>query len=341
MDRLRIGMIGAGAISRAHLPAVAAHDQAELICVADVDLDRARERAEQFGCSRAAADYNDLIAMDDVDAVIIGIPARFHADAAIRAAQAGKHVLCEKPMARTLQECDDMARAADQAGVTLAIAFVRRFDPEWGKVRELVQAGAVGRPCLWRRAAQGSAPQPPTYGAWYAQSEFSDGPLSESGAHDFDFVRYTFGDVEAVTASSWQMGRHGDVRDTNTVVVDFQSGDQMQCFWCWALPPKTTGATVSGLDVLGPDGVIRQPQRVEGSRYTVTVARAQGEDEVIPFEVDRTKSWFYEQFDDFLQAIETGRPPRGSGLDGRRAQEVTLAAWRSSDEGRRVNVSEL
>jgi len=334
-------MIGAGAISRAHLPAIDAHELGELVCVADIDIDRARERADAFGAERAVADYADVLAMDDVDAVVIGVPARFHAEIAIEAAQAGKHVLCEKPMARTLQECDDMTRAAEENGVTLAIAFVRRFDPEWGKVRELVQAGAVGRPCLWRRAAQGSSPQPPAYGAWYAQSEFSDGPLSESGAHDFDFVRYTFGNVKAVTASVWQMGRTGDVLDTGTVIVDFESGDQMQCFWSWGLPPKCGGATVVGLDVLGPDGVIRQPRRVDGTSYAVTVARANGEEEEVPFELDRAQTWFYEQFDDFAQSIADKRPSRGAALDGRRAQEITLAAWKSSEEGRRVEMSEL
>ena len=338
MDLLRVGMIGAGAISRAHLPAIAAREDAELICVADVDVGKAQERAEQFGASRWVADYRELVAMDDIEAVIIGVPARFHAEIAIKAAEAGRHVLCEKPMARTLTECDEMARAAEENDVTLAMAFVRRFDPEWGKVRELVQAGAVGRPCLWRRAAQGSGPQPPNYGAWYVQSEFSDGPLTESAAHDLDFVRYTFGDASAVTASVWQMGRAGDVLDTGTVIVDFESGDQMQCFWSWGLPAGCSGATVAGLDVLGPDGAIRHPQRVEGDEFSVTVARGDGQDEVIPFTVDRASTWFHEQFDNFVQSIRGTQTPRGTAEDGRKAQEIALAAFESSRTGRRVEV---
>jgi len=264
VETLRIGMIGAGAISRAHLPAVAARDDVELACIADIDVAKAKERADQFDAERAVADYNELVAMDDVDAVIIGVPARFHAEIAVKAADAGKHVLCEKPMARTLEECDAMARAAKANRVTLAIALVRRFDPAWGKVRELALAGRVGRPCLWRRAAQGSSPQPPNYGLWYAQSKFSDGPLSESGSHDFDFVRYTFGDAKAVTASVWHMSRTGDVLDTGTVIVDFQSGDQMQCFWSWGLPPKCSGATVSGLDHVHVEVVVGQHRAARG-----------------------------------------------------------------------------
>ena len=339
MDTLRIGMVGAGAISRAHLPAVAARDDCELACIADIDMAKASERAEQFGAARAVADYHELIAMDDVDAVIIGVPARFHAEIAVKAADAGKHVLCEKPMARTLAECDAMAHAAQANRVTLAVGFVRRFDPVWGKVRELVLEGRVGRPCLWRRAAQGSSPQPPNYGPWYAQSEFSDGPLSESAAHDFDFVRYTFGDAKAVTASVWHMSRTGDVLDTGTVIVDFHSGDQMQCFWSWGLPPKCSGATVSGLDVLGPDGAIREPQHVQGNEYTVTVAGANGHDDVIPFTMDRTTTWFHEQLDNFIQSIRGAQSPRGTAADGRKAQEICLAAFESTQTGRRVGIA--
>mgnify|MGYP002682521382 CR=1 FL=1 len=254
MSKLGIGMIGAGSISNAHLPAVAASEKARLVCIADLSEETARAKAEQFRAERTVADYRDLLAMDDIDAVIIGIPAGLHAEATLAAFDAGKHVLVDKPMARTLEECDAMIDASEKAGKVLQVAMVRRFDTDWGKMKELALAGAIGRPCQWRRIAVGSAPQPP-YGAWYSDSRFSDGPLSESGAHDLDFVRYTFGDVKSVTASVRHMSTQGDVFDNAIVVLDFESGDSMLCQWSWSLPPGCP-AGLSGLDILGPEGCI-------------------------------------------------------------------------------------
>ncbi|PIX40279.1 MAG: hypothetical protein CO096_03665 [Armatimonadetes bacterium CG_4_9_14_3_um_filter_66_14] len=338
MSRLGIGMIGGGAISNAHLAAVAASDKAELVCVADLNASTAEEKAEKFGAKSFATDYRELLAREDVDAVIIGIPAGLHAEAALAAFQTGKHVLVEKPMARTLAECDAMIGAAEQAGKVLQVAMVRRFDADWGKVRELVQAGKVGRPCLWRRMAQGSAPQPP-HGAWYSDASLSDGPLAESGAHDFDFVRYTFGDVRAVTATNWQMGRVGSVLDTGIVTLDFESGDRMLCVWSWGLPPKCGGGTLSGMDVLGPDGALQQSRHRDDGRYECVVNGPDGAQEVFDFDNPRAGDyWFSGQFDNFVESVHGRQTPRATGLDGRKAQEIALAAFESSRTGRRVEL---
>ena len=339
MSSLGFGMIGAGAISNAHLPAINASEKADLICIADINADIAAQKAAKFGAKHHVTDYRDLLAMEEVDAVIIGIPASLHAEAAVAAFEAGKHVMVEKPMARTLQECDAMTAAADGAGKVLQVAMVRRFDAEWGTLRELALAGKVGRPCMWRRIAQGSAPQPPAYGTWYADSRFSDGPLSESGAHDFDFVRYTFGEVKAVTASVRHMSRSGDVPDTGIVILDFESGDQMLCLWSWGLPPKCAGATISGLDVIGPDGAITQPSQREDGTYQCVVNGPDGAQEVVEFDSPRDgRYWFHGQLDNFIEAIRGNETPRATGLDGRKAQEITLAAFESSRTGRRVEL---
>src|SRR5213593_4035898 len=158
MAKLRFGMIGAGSISRSHLPALAAREDVELTCLADANEAAAREQAERYGIAAVVTDYHEMVRREDVDAVVIGIPTPFHADAAVQALRSGKHVLCEKPMARTLAECDAIAEAARSAGRVFQIGFVRRFDREWGTVRELVQAGAIGRPAQWRRVAVGAPP---------------------------------------------------------------------------------------------------------------------------------------------------------------------------------------
>lgn len=337
MSQIGIGMIGAGSISNAHLPAIAASEKASLLCIADLNLDAAREKAEKFGARRTVADYNELLAMEDIDAVVIGLPAGLHATVALAALEAGKHVMVEKPMARTLQECDAMIAAAQAADRVLQVAMVRRFDADWGKLRELALAGKIGRPCQWRRIATGSPPQPP-YGAWYSDSRYSDGPLSESGAHDFDFVRYTFGEVKSITASVRHMGLQGDVMDNGIVILDFESGDSMLCQWSWSLPPGAP-AGLSGQDIIGPEGVIHTSRRRDDGVHECIVHRRGGEQEVVQFENPRDGAyWFHGQFDNFVESIRGNQTPRASGLDGRKAQEIVLAAFEATRTGRRVDL---
>ncbi len=338
---IRFGMIGAGAISNAHLGALANRSDVKIVCIADSNLERAKAQAGKYKAERYVAGYDELARMDDIHAVVVGIPTQFHADACIKALERGKHVLCEKPMARSLKECDEMADAARRNDLVLAIGFVRRFDPDWGKIRELVQAGRVGRPCLWRRIVVGPAPGGPTYGGWYTESKMSDGPHNESGSHDFDFVRYVFGDVKAVTASCWHMGRTGDVRDATTTIVDFKSGDQMVCMWSWSLPPKCSGA-FGGLDVVGPEGFLKGPERVQGDEYKYVVVGEGGAQTSYPFTLVRKgKFWSEGQMDNFIEAIRGRELPRASAEDGRKAQAITLAAFESSRTGRRIEMDEF
>jgi predicted dehydrogenase len=330
-------MIGAGTISGAHLPALAAREDVEITCLADANEAAGRERASQFSIPTVVTDYRELVAREDVDAVVIGIPTHFHPDAAIQALRAGKHVLCEKPLARTVAECNAIAAAARESGRVFQIAFVRRFDREWGTVRELIQAGAIGRPVQWRRIVVSSPPRPP-YGSWYTQRALSDGPLTENGSHDFDFARYTFGDAKAVTASVVRLGRLGDIDDLGTVIVDFHSGDQMLCQWGWSLPVGAS-ASINGLDVIGPDGAIRQPKREENDTGIVVVSKADRVEERHPYPSRHTPdTWFGGQAANFIAAIRGDETPRATVEDGRKAQEIYLAAVESSRTGRRVEL---
>src|SRR5437899_6759919 len=104
MAHFRFRTMGAGSISRAHLPALAAREDVELTCLADANEAAAREQAERYGIPTVVTDFRELVAREDVDAVVIGIPTPFHTEAAVGALESGKHVLCEKPLARTLAE---------------------------------------------------------------------------------------------------------------------------------------------------------------------------------------------------------------------------------------------
>ena len=338
MDKIRFGMIGAGGISTSHLPAIAKRTDAETLCVADVNLELARQRAAEYKAPRTCADYNDLIAMSDIDAIIVGTPTQFHADIALKAFKAGKHVLCEKPMARKLPDCQAMIDAARAARKVLALGFVRRFDPNWGQIRQMVQEGKAGRPCMWRRIVAVAAPgTPDTSRRWYSESALSDGPLPESGSHDIDFLRYTFGDIARVTGYMNHMSRFGDILDNAIVILEFRSGDQALVQWSWSLP-RGAKSGFMGLDVIGPDGSIHEPRQKDG-QWVIDISKANEQVETIPFPNERTDAtWLDGQMGDFINAIRTGAAPRATGLDGLKAQEVFVAACRSMKEGQRIDL---
>ena len=340
MDAIGFGMIGAGAIAGAHLPAIGQRDDARLVCVADLDLDRAKERAETFGAERAVASYDELIGMDDVQAVVVGIPSGFHADATIKAAQAGKHVLCEKPMARTLEECDAMAEAAEAAGVVLQIGFIRRFCPDWGMFRRLIHQGRAGRPCVVRRVSAGPGAGPPRYGEWYMDSRFSDGPITEKFIHDIDFDRYIFGDAKSVQATVWRMGKRGDVLDTGFATIEFKSGDRVLLAFSWGMSASGASGLVSGIDAFGPEGSIAFPENLKDQPRVFSVTDAEGKEEKIPYDPEFVSaSRPGGQMNNFIAAIRGEAAPRATAEDGRKAQEIALAAFESSRTGKRVDLA--
>lgn len=337
MEKMRFGMIGAGSISNAHIPAIHSHPAAEIVCLADANQDAARAQAERLEVPRTCGSYDALMEMDDVDAVIVGIPTQFHADAVIKAARAGKHAMCEKPMARTLDDCTAMIGAHQQAGTTVAMAFVRRYDDNWGQMRRLIHEGKAGRPCMWRVVVAGAGPRPPRYGSWYTDERFSDGTLTESASHDLDFLRYTFGDVETVTAHMEKLGDFGTVLDNCIVILRFESGDSALVQWSWSLPSGAS-AGFRGLDVIGPDGSIHEPRQVDG-QWIAEVSSADEVVEAFPFENRRdADTWFEGQLDGFIRAIRGEAPPRATGYDGYKAQEIYLAAVESMESGLRIRL---
>ena len=154
---LNIGFIGCGGIARHHASRLAQVRGARIIACADAFQGAAVSFAAEFGHAGAQTftDHRQMLRLDAVDAVWVCTPTFMHAGPVIDAAKAGKHIFCEKPMAMKLADARRMTVAADKAGVRLTIGQVRRFCPEWGKMKQIVQSGTLGSPVIWRFAAGG------------------------------------------------------------------------------------------------------------------------------------------------------------------------------------------
>ena len=226
-QRVRFALVGAGAAADFHHRALAATDGAELAAVAHYAPDRFDEISERFGGAECAR-YDDVLARSEVDAVIITTPSGQHADQAVRAARAGKHVLVEKPMALAEAEAERVIRARDEAGVELGVVFQRRAEPLFRRVREAVEAGDFGRLTL------GAVTVPYVRdAAYYAQSawrgtwaEDGGGALMNQGIHLLDLLLWYLGDPVRVQAEADALAREIEVEDTLAATLRFENGSR-------------------------------------------------------------------------------------------------------------------
>lgn len=337
MSKIGIGIIGGGGISHVHLTALAAREDAQIVGVADIVEERARQQAERYGAERAVVNYRDLLADGRVDAVVVCLPTFLHAEATIAAAQAGKHILCEKPIALTLADAQAMIDAAAQAGVHLMIAFVRRFCAEWLRLRQAIQEGVIGRPVIWRGANASSGPAQ----RWFHDAEKGGGPFVDGCIHDFDFALYTFGRPAEAYASLKTFKADSTSLDTGTALVRFESGDELMRSWSWGLPGYGSGCHGDSLhDVIGPRGTILWTGKFDEATGLDALIHCdeQGREHRLEYKHESGQDWFNAQMDHFLTCVREDRTPGVTGEDGREALKVSLAVLESARTGRPVKI---
>ena len=187
-DKLSVGFIGAGNIARSHMEEIKALEQIEIAVVMDVDVSRAEGVTEEYG-GRPCADLGELLADDGVQAVHVCTPHNQHVDQVVAAAQAGKHVLVEKPMALTLADCDRMIAASKEAGKLLMVGQVLRYWPIYRQVREMIRAGKIG--AVGHQMRRRYSRFDPGEGHWYLDLEKGGNcVLHAFGPHEYDVLHW-------------------------------------------------------------------------------------------------------------------------------------------------------
>ena len=197
-NKIGVALIGSGRAGMIHARNLRGSVAGAVIAaVCDPVVEAAKAAAEELELDNYYTDYKDVLALDNIDAVIVATPTKYHCEIVCAAAKAGKHILCEKPMAMSVEECDIMDKAAKENGVTLQIAFMRRFDASFAAAKEMVDAGEIGDVVMVRSNTRGpSIPKP-----WMYDISKSNGPLAEVCSHDIDSLRwFTGADFKTVYA---------------------------------------------------------------------------------------------------------------------------------------------
>ncbi|MEN6547021.1 MAG: Gfo/Idh/MocA family oxidoreductase [Armatimonadia bacterium] len=331
MSKIGFGVIGCGRISESHLQGLSKLPDAQLVAAADINIESAQRQAEKYGASKWVADYHELLAMPEVEAVIVCVPTFLHADVVCAAAAAGKHVLCEKPIAMKMEDAVRMTDACAAADVRFGLGFVRQFSTEWLKMREIITSGRIGRPVLWRHACAIRVP----FLRWFVDREKGGGPFIDGLIHDYDFALSTFGDAEWAMGSLMTFSEHSTALDTGSAIVHFKSGDEIVRSWSWGLPGPSCNSA-AWHDVIGPGGAIRFPKADEGAN--LFVINGDGSEEAVPYEPAGGQEWFDRQIAHFADCVKEGKEPLATGAHGIKALEIALAVLQAGETHQLVTI---
>lgn len=227
MQSVRWGLIGCGDISRKRVaPALRDAPRSELHAVARAQAHLAEEFAREFGAPKHYADWRELIADPEIDAVYVATPVDLHAEQTIAAAQAGKHVLCEKPMALSTEDCDRAAAACAAAGVKLGIAYYRRFYPVLDRIKQIIASGEVGQPVMAHiNCFETFNPAPDEPRHWLIEkARAGGGPMMDFGCHRIEVLLNLLGPIDRTLGFTDQVRLKRDVEDTAGAFFRFESG---------------------------------------------------------------------------------------------------------------------
>jgi predicted dehydrogenase len=329
MTMLSTAIIGAGGIGRIRARSISSSGTGHVAAIADLDAARARELAEEFSASYSE-NWRAVVSRPDIDVVVVSTPTKFHAEIAVAALQAGKHVLCEKPLARTTQESRGIVEAARRARRVLKTGFNYRLMAHTRKARELIEAQAIG-PAYFLRCRYGHGGRPGYEQHWCTDAELSGGGvLQEQGIHMVDLVRVLLGEPSRVLAETRRyFWAFPEVEDNCFCLFETPAGQMAQLHVSW-----TQWINVLEIEILGRDGYLRLegrdghygPQRLTWGKRQPNHSRPV--EEVFSFP-GKDESWASE-WQEFIELIRDGQRWLAAAEEGLRTQQLVDAAYRSA-----------
>lgn len=334
---IRLGIVGCGRIAPRHVDAIAKTEGLELAAACDIVEERAAELADPLGLPS----YNrleDMLAGTGMDAVVIATPSGMHAQQGIVAAQAGRHVILEKPMATRMEDADALIRACDDARIRLFVVKQNRLNPPIKLLKSAIDKGRFGRMYMCNATVFWTRPQAYYDSAkWRGTWEFDGGCFMNQASHYIDLMQWFMGPVESIVCNTATLERKIETEDTGAAVVRFRNG---------------------ALGVVQVT-VLTYPRNLEGS---ITVLGEKGTVKIGGVAVNKVETWQFEEYDDDDREMEEASyatnsvygpghlgyyagvaavlhgkgEPETDGRDGRKSLELIMGMYRSAQEGRAI-----
>ena len=333
---LKIGLIGAGRIGHLHAEHLTTRiPSADVLMVADAFEETARQCAESFAIASFTGDYRVVLDRPDIEAVVICSSTDTHARIIEEAAQAGKHIFCEKPIALDLASIDRALKAVKRAGVKLQIGFNRRFDASFNRAHQAIERGEIGQPHQFDIVSRDPTPPPIEY------IRVSGGIFLDMTIHDFDMTRFLIGsEVEEVFALGGVMSDPaiGEAGDVDTCVVSLRMTNGV--IGTISNSRRAAYGYDQRVEVLGSAGAISI-----GNNYpnTAIISDSQSVRRDLPqhFFLERYSESFVAEMTAFIDAVLHDTPVPVTGYDGRAPVVIAMAAQKSLEEHRPIYLSEI
>jgi UDP-N-acetylglucosamine 3-dehydrogenase len=326
---MKVAVIGAGTMGTVHSESYAAMPGVELLGVVDHQRDKAQSLANRLG-TFAYGSYEEMLAKDP-DVIDICVPTPFHKDYIIRSAKAGKHVISEKPLALSLEDAEEAIQACKDHGVRLFVGQVVRFFPEYRKLHEIIEAGALGQVGTARTFRGGSFPT--AWQDWYANAHMSGTLIVDLMIHDFDFLRWCFGEVDRVFAK--QLLTHEANRlDHAFASLRFKNGVIAHVEGSWAAPSGFR----TEFEIAGTKGMAHHKSDESTPIRLSERQVANGQSVVEVPDSPLLHNPYYVELRHFMDCIRENKPCIVEPLDALRALEISLAAVQSARTGEPVHL---
>jgi predicted dehydrogenase len=331
---MKVGIVGVGFMGTTHA-AGWAETPAEIVGFTAETEPEAGELAKQYG-ARIYPSLDDML--PDVDVVDICSPTHLHHAMALKAAAAGKHIVCEKPLARTTEQAREIVAACRKAGVQLLVAHVVRFFPQYALAHSAVMDGQIGRPAVIRLHRGSYRPKKPA-GNWFLDEAKSGGIMMDLMIHDYDYARWVAGDVESVSARRVTELHPDAPIDYGLAILYHRSGTLSHIAGAWAYPPPTFR---THLEIAGDRGLIEFDSE-DTAPIQNLILKAGGSDapDVALPSSPLSDSPYTTQIREFYGALADGKTARLSATDGLAAVQIAEAALQSAQTGQPVQLQPL
>lgn len=338
---MKVGVIGCGSIAQhRHLPEYQNHPETEIAAVCDINHQRADATAKEYG-TKAYYSYEELLSDPEIEAVSVCTPNSLHASITIAALNSGKHVLCEKPMATSIEEADQMIAASEKNGKKLMIGHNQRFVPSHQKAKELIASGELGKIYSFRTAF--GHPGPETWSAegadtWFFKKEQAFiGAMGDLGVHKTDLIRFILGEeIQEVASFVETSSKKATVDDTAVCILKTESGVIGTLAASWSYVSKEDNSTI----IYGEKGILRLEddpefsliaQYKDGSTVKYELGQIQTNDSG-----GQNDSRVIEKF---VESIVQDKEPAVSGEEGKRSLAVIVGALKASESKKIISLN--
>jgi myo-inositol 2-dehydrogenase/D-chiro-inositol 1-dehydrogenase len=334
--KLKVGIIGTGRIGKVHTMSIINRlPQVGIKGVTDIDPDQASEWAKQTGINTVYGDYKELLADPEIDAVLVCSSTDTHAEISIAAANAGKHIFCEKPVDLSIEKVEAVIDAARMAGVKLQIGFNRRFDHNFRKVKELIDNGTIGDLQILKITSRDPSPPPIEY------VRISGGIFLDMTIHDFDMARFLTGceaDEIYVAAACMVDSAIGEAGDADTALITVRFKNGVICVIDNSR--KAAYGYDQRVEAFGSKGKVETSNDIPSTAVWSTETGVFSE-KPLYFFLERYMDSFAEEMKQFTDALINNTDTPVTGFDGLQPVKLGLAARKSAAEGRPVKLNEI